>query len=77
MIVTVVAAVVAVTVALVVVVTVTVEAVMVVAVAAIVTAVVAAVTVRRRPLATSKSCRSTKPSMPNSLIATRTNQLVA
>ncbi len=47
------------------------------AVAAIVTAVVVAVTVRRRPLATSKSCRSTKPSMPNSLIATRTNQLVA
>ena len=65
-------------VALVVVVTVTAVAVMVVAVvAAIVTAVVVAVTVRRRPLATSKSCRSTKPSMPNSLIATRTNQLVA
>ena len=75
---TVVAAVVVVTVALVVVVTVTAVAVMVVAVvAAIVTAVVVAVTVRRRPLATSKSCRSTKPSMPNSLIATRTNQLVA
>jgi hypothetical protein len=43
------------------------------AVAVVVVTVAVVETVRRRPLATSKSCRLTMHSMPNSLIVTRTD----